>query len=484
MEYDEFMARTLLLRTVTLLFVIASYFMVCERSPNFLAVTPYPKSHYQYLADGFLHQHLYLNREVPAGLFKLSNPYDSAANHVIRDPIFLVKNHRYEILYNGLHDVSFYKQKLFFYFGPLPILLVILPIKLIFNYYIYDVTALFIFLSFAFLAQFVLLINIRNQFFSKVSELQLTILGLAIGLTNNAPFLLIRPKFYELAIASAYFCISMSALYLYRITCLKPNILNMIGLSLFLGLAVAGRPDFAATCFIMCIGLIIWISFYSEYPKKISALMALFLPLCIIGISLAAYNYLRFHSIFEFGQRYQLAGSISQQQANVLIHFDHLWTHISHGIYYLLNGFHYYLHDTSAIYAFTLQDQYVVENFYGILSTTTYVICVLFLILFIKNKKMQIRHLLHFMFLYLLVPLSTIAFLCLLNGFAQRYITDFLPHLIILSIVSVWLLQYKIIHYKHYQLIEIFFLTVVLSNIIFCYGYMVTHKADIIQLLS
>ena len=68
---------------------------------------------YNLLARGLLSGHLYADTEAPPILAQLSDPYDPATNRVARvDP-------RYR-----LHDFSYYRGRLYLYFGIAPALLV------------------------------------------------------------------------------------------------------------------------------------------------------------------------------------------------------------------------------------------------------------------------------------------------------------------------------------------------------------------------
>ena len=75
---------------------------------------------YNLLSRGFLSGHLYVDRDPPAALASLADPFDPIANRAVRmDP-------RYH-----LHDFSYYRGRLYLYFGPTPALLVFIPWHLI-----------------------------------------------------------------------------------------------------------------------------------------------------------------------------------------------------------------------------------------------------------------------------------------------------------------------------------------------------------------
>lgn len=474
-----------LLYSSVFMLVILTYTLICERNPYFMKLTKAPDTLYQLQTDGFLHKQLSLNLEAPIGLKKLPNPYDHISNVKYRVTIATQTNHGYFINQRSINDFTYYNQKLYSCFGPLPILTLILPFKIITDYYLSEVDAILFFLIIAFLFQFILLKNIRDRFFKNISEFELMIVGIAIGITNNSIFLLMRPRFYELAIASAYCMVSISLIFLYRSMLAKPRVINIFFFSLFLSLAVAGRPTFAIACFSMLIGTSIWIIKCSPYKNKAYALAALLFPMIAVCFALAYYNYLRFDSIFEFGQNYMLSGTLINNGTNSLFNFEHLGRSILHGLYYYLFSKYDNLNfnENYGILLVIRPEYYYIDSIAGALSTASYILFCLFLLVFIKNKLKTIQPLLQFILLYSLVPISVFIFLCTLNGTSQRYISDFLPYLCTLAILSVWLLQYKFVNQYQYLVIKTLFMLILIYNTAFCLFYAITNHMKFVYLL-
>ena len=104
------------LTLATILLVLSSYVfigMMCVSDRE----NPNPRdAPYNLLARGLLAGHLYLDKEAPAGLVALADPYDPEANRP-----FTV-NSAYH-----LHDLSYYRGRLYLYFGAAPALLVFIP---------------------------------------------------------------------------------------------------------------------------------------------------------------------------------------------------------------------------------------------------------------------------------------------------------------------------------------------------------------------
>ncbi|MGD1019439.1 MAG: hypothetical protein ABSA12_08980, partial [Verrucomicrobiia bacterium] len=70
-------------------------------------------SYYNLLVQGFRAGQLNLKKVVPPGFIQLADPYDSAANA------------RFRTGPDHLHDLSYYKGKLYLYFGVTPALILL-----------------------------------------------------------------------------------------------------------------------------------------------------------------------------------------------------------------------------------------------------------------------------------------------------------------------------------------------------------------------
>ena len=73
------------------------------------------RDYYNLLIDGYLDGQLHMKVDVPAALLALKDPYDPAQR-----PVGV-----------GLHDASFYKGKYYVYFGAAPMIVLILPFRLL-----------------------------------------------------------------------------------------------------------------------------------------------------------------------------------------------------------------------------------------------------------------------------------------------------------------------------------------------------------------
>ena len=97
------------------------------------------ESHYNLLAEGFQRGHLSLNKEAPVELGRLADPYDPVANARYR-------------LGAGLHDMTYYKGKLYLYFGATPAVVLFWPWAALTGHYLFHRYAVAVFCSVGFLA--------------------------------------------------------------------------------------------------------------------------------------------------------------------------------------------------------------------------------------------------------------------------------------------------------------------------------------------
>ena len=429
-----------------LLLIISIYIFFVSTSYSLIKLNAAPYTHYQYLTSAFLSGQFNLPLSPSPQLLKLKDPYDPKQNKFFR-----------------LHDATLYNGKYYLYFGPLPVLAYFLPFKLLTGFYPSEASAVLFFLSLSFLMGFALLKKIKENYFPHVSESLLMFTGLILGFANNAPFLLSRPKFYEAAIASA-FCFTSFALYfLYHLLHNEFKFKYAFLFSLCLSLAIAGRPHFVLVCLILI--PLVFIYLYQRINKtlRLQLFISLLLPFVCIGLLLVTYNYLRFHSLIEFGQNYQLA-SINTTTTGLFSGTFH--RNIPPGV------FNYFLKPYSFLTTFPYIDfstfnlvppdsPYFFEMSAGVLLTAPFILFILtlpsqFEFHFKKNHQAWFP-LLWFILFMMTIPLTTSLFLVTISGGTQRYETDFLPYLVFISILGFWLLNNYPLKQSTLSMIKIFF---------------------------
>lgn len=248
---------------------------------------------YNMLAESFAKGKLELAVLPHSSLIKLEDPYDPGANSPYR-----------------MHDASFYKGKYYLYFGPSPVLTLLLP------YYLatggmqmpYSL-AVVIFCCGAFIFTTFIFLYLRKKFFPDLPEWMFLFGLLVIGFANLSGWILRRHDVYEVAIACG-FMFSTGGLY-YLITSFKEKEIAIYRLmlgSLFLGIAIGARIHLVIPVSIVLIFLLFKIILSKSYKNKLGKALLMLLPVSICMVSLLWYNYARFDNPFEHGGNYQLAG--------------------------------------------------------------------------------------------------------------------------------------------------------------------------------
>jgi tetratricopeptide (TPR) repeat protein len=250
--------------------------------------------YYNLLVRGFRAGHLALAKEAPAGLVALRDPYDPAANAPYRAaPYFL-------------QDASYYRGKLYLYFGITPALVLFWPWVLLTGHYLSHKYAVAFFCSVGFLAGALLWRAIWRRYFPLVSGAVMIAGVLALGLAASTTILLQRPGICEVPISCAYACFMLALGFLWNAGHQRGRRLRWLAAaSLAYGLAVGARPsDLFGAALLLIPPWLAWRE-SRRIPWRLAA--AAVVPLALCGCGLMAYNALRFGSPFDFGHAYQLS---------------------------------------------------------------------------------------------------------------------------------------------------------------------------------
>ena len=277
-------------------------------------------AYYNLLAQGFHAGQLNLKKEVPPGLTKLADPYDPAANVVYWAPPY------------RLLDLSYYKGKLYMYWGVTPALILFWPYMVLTDQYLFHKQAVVIFCALGFLDSVGLLRGLWRWHFSEASIGVVMACALALGLATGVPLLLSQSDVYAVPISCGYM---LTMLALGGIWCAlhesqprkRSGWLAMA--SVAYGLAVGARVILLFGAVILLVPVIqTWrkrlvASARPERRQVWAMLLAAVGPITLIGLGLMLYNNLRFDSPFEFGQHYQLAGF--RPVARQFFRLQYLW---------------------------------------------------------------------------------------------------------------------------------------------------------------
>jgi tetratricopeptide (TPR) repeat protein len=250
-------------------------------------------NYYNVLVRGFRDGHLNVKREAPPGL----------------DPDLDDPAGRLEIL--GLHDLSYYKGKLYLYFGVTPALVLFWPYAALTGHYLLHKDAVMIFFSAGFLAGAGMLCAVWRRYFKETGVGVVAAGTLALGLANLAPVVLGRADVWEVAISCGY-ALTMLALAGVWLALHRPQRRGgwLAAASLAYGLAVAARPSLLPGAGILLVPLA---QARREKRPVRPLLLAATGPVVLIGLGILVYNALRFDNPLEFGQRYQLPVTPHQQ---------------------------------------------------------------------------------------------------------------------------------------------------------------------------
>src|SRR5579862_7590730 len=120
--------------------LVIGVYACMARSVGWEALSPNAAdSYYNLLVEGFHDGHLSLKKEAPLGLTQLADPYDPAANaHFRLGP-------------DRLQDLSYYKGRLYLYFGVTPALILFWPFVALTGHYLSHRLAAVIFCAIGFL---------------------------------------------------------------------------------------------------------------------------------------------------------------------------------------------------------------------------------------------------------------------------------------------------------------------------------------------
>ncbi len=250
-------------------------------------------SYYNLLVQGFQAGQLNLKREPPSELAQLANPYDMEAGRPYRF-----------IPGSPVYDMSYYKGKLYLYFGVTPALVIFWPYALLTGHYLLHKEAVVIFCSLGFLAGVWLLCALWRRYFAEVGIGVVVAGTLALGLGTGIPVLLEECDFYEVAVSCGY-ALTMVALVGIWKAMHEPErgCWWLAGASMAYGLAVGARPSLLFGGVILLVPVI---GAWREGRRVWPMLMAAVAPMAVIGLGLMLYNFLRFDNPLEFGWRYLL----------------------------------------------------------------------------------------------------------------------------------------------------------------------------------
>jgi hypothetical protein len=259
---------------------------------------PSGRDYYWMLAQAFQKGQTSLLVKPPTELLQLANPYDLSQRKGL----------------DYLWDTTLYNSKYYLYWGPVPAVLAIF-ISVFTKQPVSDAWLVFLFVAGAVLFSVLLLRKLLqdNRFPRWVFW------GGLLASTVNMPliWLFTHPAYYEASIVGGQFFMMAGFLFLYlAFRSSKIYIWYVFFSALAFGLAGGTRISLLPSVIFLAFMILMRVYLVQNRGLRASlpAFAAAFIPLAVIALSLMAYNYDRFGSIFEFGHRYQLTGLASTEE--------------------------------------------------------------------------------------------------------------------------------------------------------------------------
>ncbi len=263
---------------------------------------------YNLLVQGFSTGQLNLNQEAPPELAKLADPYDPNVNAP----------------YIGtVNDLTYYKGKLYLYFGVTPALVFFWPYYALTGHFLSERDAIAVFIGVGFVAIAGLLRALKGRYFLEagrwIPAAGAILPGLALALT-------LPVNVHETAIACGFGFAMLALAAVWGALHEPVRRISWLALaSLAYGLAVGARPTLLFGAVILLLPVIHAWRQAGEPPRRVAGLMlAAIGPIAVIGCGLMLYNVLRFGNPFEFGWHYQLNPSYRPPSTHPF-GFKYLW---------------------------------------------------------------------------------------------------------------------------------------------------------------
>ncbi len=278
-------------------------FTIAGVEENGYYITPYGmEQHNQYdeLALAVLEGKTYIdNDDIPQSLKDMENPYDTTARAYNES----LTGDKYR------WDVAYYNGHYYVYFGIVPMLLLYLPCRAIFETSFPTFAGIIVFACLFSIGICKLLNLICKKYFSKTSSGTFLLILLSVTNCCGMMFLVKRPDFYSLPIIMSMTMIVFGLyLWLKGINETKKKKLYFFGGALLFALSVGCRPQSVLISFVAI--PIFWNHFFKNKDfftkEKLSDLLVLAAPYIVVALGIMYYNYIRFDSPFDFGSGYNL----------------------------------------------------------------------------------------------------------------------------------------------------------------------------------
>ncbi|MCW2985755.1 MAG: hypothetical protein JWR63_3325 [Conexibacter sp.] len=377
---------------------------------------------YGHLADAFVHGQLNLRVSPPDGLLALPDPYDPAANDPFRG--------------QGFQDLILYNGKVYIYWGPVPALLLFVPLQLLGGFMVEGLATLLVCFG-GFVFSVLTLRFLARRFLPRTPGWALWAGMIALAVCNVVPFILRRAGHSEVAIGSGL-CFGFLAIWLFVTGWYGDQVSarRLAGASLALGLAIGSRMSWVVLA-VVPVAVVLWLWRADRRADRARLTAALLGPLAACGSLLMLYNLARFGSPVELGAKYQLAGVNQAEYAPFTFGF------LKPGLfYYLLEPprleplFPFVALGPPPLYPGDLPHGYIrAEPTAGLLPTTPFLLILALLPAAWRRWEPRLRR------IVLTVAALGLGILALTAGAlwstTERYVVDFMTFLLVAALL-VW----------------------------------------------
>ena len=421
------------LAAVCILIVAAYAYMAQSPAWEWQPTPDASKNYYNLVVQGFRSGHLYLKKEVPAGLTQLPDPYDPASNALYRSAPY------------WMHDLSYYKGRLYLYYGITPVLILFWPFVALTGHYLLHKEAVTVFYAVGFLISVGMLRGMWRRYFAEVNVMVVAACAVALGLAAGAPMLLSWAGVYDVAICCGYM---MTTLALGAIWCAlhepEPRKRSwwLALASVAYGLAVGARPTVLFGAVILLVPVA---QAWRERRQVWTVLLTATGPIALVGLGLMLYNAQRFGSPFEFGQHYQMSGE--RQVARHFFRLQYLWFNLR---VYFLDPARWSAHFpfVNGIAAPPLPSDYaILGDSYAILTNIPVAWLALATPLTWRNRSEEAASPLRWFVMAVALLFGICALtLVLYESAFFRYEVDFLPPLLLLAVIGILGVEHAAAH--------------------------------------
>jgi hypothetical protein len=324
--------------------------------------------------------------------------------------------------------MSLYRGKYYMYFGPVPVLTLFLPWRVVTGRALAEELATLIYITAGYIFSLLLLSLLLRANGIRARPLLGAAAAATLGLGQYGVVVLRNPNVYGVAIAAGY-CFFVAGMYCFARLVLadSPNRGLAAAAGVLIGLTPGCRPHYALATLVLC-AVYLW---YLRGLRREAVWFAA--PIAVCGLSLLWYNFARYGDALEFGTRYQLSARAVTQ--GVSLHLRNL----ADGLYYLLlcpprlwDQFPFVIHRFVGP-----SPRLFVENAVGLLAISPTAAAGLALPLWIGRWKVARPSALILAALYGGAA-AMLIFICLTGLSVGRYLLDFSPALLVISMFA-WL---------------------------------------------